>query len=615
MRFLRHKAWISLMVLLAVAAPVSVLAQDDAVRVDGSRIVADIVEPLAESLGQTIQLEISGTSSGIARLCSGEIDIANAARPITNDEIEACAANDVQWLEVPLGFDALAIVSNPAITGAQCMTLSQMSTLFGPSASETVTTLSQVNPAWGAGAMQTYAPQSSDTTFNLLDSLLPGDGLRTDFTTLETADALIAAVAENVEGIGFAPLSAALASDAAINILAVDGMTGAGCVAPDQASLEDGSYPAARGLYMYVNAAALEREPVQTLLAAAVGDAGQAVAADAGFVSLSSSLAQQAATNLTEGVTGRQFSQGEPLYTIPLDVAGTVTVQTAAAANHALETVTNAFTNAYGDVSVTTGGLGNAAAYRQLCSSEADLAAVTRAATAEEAALCEENGISLWQAELGQRALVMVVPEAADFAACLTADQTAQLWASEGGQTLTNWRELGEDFPDLPVTVFLPVNTTNQAGFLLSTVSDTLLAPRADALERRNDPLYRAAATANVEGAITYMTYAEYLTTDAAIMPVAVDAGEGCVVPSIETIRDGSYTIAEPVTLVVRTDALSRPEVQAAVWYAVQNGPSALENASVLPADAGAFATYQEEAAAAFETSGSAASADTESSD
>jgi ABC-type phosphate transport system substrate-binding protein len=68
-------------------APLGVFAQDDAVRIDGSRIVANIVEPVSTAYstdsGATVNVEISGTNTGLTRLCGGEIDIAAAARPIT----------------------------------------------------------------------------------------------------------------------------------------------------------------------------------------------------------------------------------------------------------------------------------------------------------------------------------------------------------------------------------------------------------------------------------------------------------------------------------------------------------------------------------------------------
>ena len=601
MPYLRRRALFTLFALIVLAAPLTVLAQDDAIRVDGSRIVADIIAPVSEALESTISLEISGTSNGLARLCSGEIDIANAARPMTSGEIEACAANGVEWVEVPVGYDALAVIANPAISAAQCMTVNELATLFGPGATGVVTTLNQVNTRWGTAAVTAYAPAADSAAYSLLESILPGDGLRSDFNTPEDVAALISAVAEDETAVGFAPLSAMLGSDSAVNILGIDNLSGNGCVSPDQATLADGTYAAANGLYLYVSAAGLEREDVQALVNEVIGETGQAAVTDAGFVALPEDFSAAAATNVAEVVTGRQFSQPEPLYTVALDVTGSVAVESAAAAYRAINAVTSALSTTYTGVTTNVNGFGNVTAYQNLCNGVADAAAVTRPATAEEAALCEENGISLWEAPLGARALVMVVPEAAEFAACLTTDEVATLWRAEGGVAAANWNAINPDFPDLPITVFLPSNANNQTDFLLSTVSATLADTRRDALEQRNDALWRAAATANVEGSVTYMLLDEFQASDAAVRAVAVDASDGCVEPSTATILDGSYAVSQPVNLVFRQAALARPEVQALAWFITRSTtPALLEGADLVSVPAEELAAHQPELVEAF---------------
>jgi hypothetical protein len=103
---------------------------------------------------------------------------------------------------------------------------------------------------------------------------------------------------------------------------------------------------------------------------------------------------------------------------------------------------------------------------------------------------------------------------------------------------------------------------------LHAVVSDTNVINRLDT-ELNDDPLYRAAATANVEGALTYMSWPEYedvlSNNQANIQLVAV--GSDCVLPSAETIADGSYSITRPGQLIVNQAALARTEVMSFLWY------------------------------------------------
>ncbi len=614
MNFLRRQA-ISLLALLMLTAPLTILAQGDAVHIDGSRIVASIVEPIsetyAEETGIDIRLEISGTSSGLGRLCNSEIDIAIAARAITSEEAQACADNDIAWVEVPLGFDAVAVITNPASDFAQCLTFTELLTLLGPSATDSITAWNQIRTRWQADPFVLYAPPASDTTHNLLDELLPGDGLRTDLNTQDSAAAVITAIAEDPAGLGFAPLSVVLASDAAINILQLDNLSGNGCVTPERTTVEDGTYPGARGLYLYVNAASLEREAVAGLVNRLLSEDGQTAVDQSGFVTLSTRTATRARANVADGVTGRAFSQVEALFTIPLDVSGSLTAENAAAAYQALDNVTDDFTGAYTYVTVNKTAFGNAAAYRKLCNGEAELAAVTRPATDEEAALCQENGVNLWELPLGHRATVLAVPAESEFAACLTTDQITVLWQNRGEDTATNWNQVDGNFPDLPITIFLPQDGQSWTDFILAASSGQLLNPRRDALEKDNDEQYRLAATANVAGSITYVSYASFQASEADVIPVAVDAGEGCVAPTLAAIRDGSYRLSHPITLVVSRAALAEPAAQSVIWYALRDASrSRLEDAGLILPDEATFAGYREAAVAVFaEAEAAAASA------
>ena len=97
-----------------------------------------------------------------------------------------------------------------------------------------------------------------------------------------------------------------------------------------------------------------------------------------------------------------------------------------------------------------------------------------------------------------------------------------------------------------------------------------MAAPLRDGINVNTDPLYRAAAVGNVEGALTFMTWAEYekvvATNQANIQLVAVGDGSNCVQPSEAAIADGSYPLSQPLKLIVKESTLIRPDVQSLLW-------------------------------------------------
>ena len=104
--------------LLAVGAPGRAQAQA-AIKIDGSSTVFPISEAYAEEFqiqkrGKVrVTVGVSGTGGGFKKFCRGETDMANASRPISVEEMEACRKAGIKYMEVPVAFDALTVVGQP----------------------------------------------------------------------------------------------------------------------------------------------------------------------------------------------------------------------------------------------------------------------------------------------------------------------------------------------------------------------------------------------------------------------------------------------------------------------------------------------------------------------
>jgi phosphate transport system substrate-binding protein len=101
---------------------------------------------------------ISGTGGGFKKFCRGETDISNASRPILRKEMDACLEAGIQYIELPVAFDALTVVINPKNNWAQTMTVAQFKKIWEPAAQGTLKTWKQVNPAWPDKPLKLYGP-------------------------------------------------------------------------------------------------------------------------------------------------------------------------------------------------------------------------------------------------------------------------------------------------------------------------------------------------------------------------------------------------------------------------------------------------------------------------
>jgi len=87
-------------------------------KIDGSSTVFPITEAMAEEFPNErgefrVTVGISGTGGGFKKFCNGEVHITNASRPIKPVEVEACACEGVEYIELPVAFDDLSVIVNP----------------------------------------------------------------------------------------------------------------------------------------------------------------------------------------------------------------------------------------------------------------------------------------------------------------------------------------------------------------------------------------------------------------------------------------------------------------------------------------------------------------------
>ena len=84
---------------------------------------------------------ISGTGGGFQKFCNNETDISNASRPISLAEMERCKAGNIDWMELPIAFDGLSVMTSPRNTFLDCLKKSELKKMWEPEAQGTITTL------------------------------------------------------------------------------------------------------------------------------------------------------------------------------------------------------------------------------------------------------------------------------------------------------------------------------------------------------------------------------------------------------------------------------------------------------------------------------------------
>ncbi len=285
------------------------------IRIDGSSTVYPLTEFMAHDFGRARQgnprmlLGISGTGGGFRLFCRGLVDIANASRPINREEMEACRAAGIRYLELPIAFDAITVVVNPRNTWAQSMTVAELGRVWDPESEGLVTRWSDVRPDWPNQPLNLFMPGMNSATREYFTQVIVGKkkSSRHDLTCSENDNILMREIARDPYALGYFGYSYYLNNRDKLRAVAVD----CGCgeaVKPSNATVMAGRYyPLSRPLFLYVNGRSLERPAVRQFLRGYLRQAGD-LASAMGFFPLTRPLYELGLARLDKPAYGTVFA-------------------------------------------------------------------------------------------------------------------------------------------------------------------------------------------------------------------------------------------------------------------------------------------------------------------
>ncbi len=258
---------------LAVSLPGHAETRDDHfIRVDGSSTVYPITEAVAEEFGakspqSKITVGISGTGGGFKKFCAGETDLSDASRPIKEKEIKLCKEKKINYVELPVAYDALSVVVNPQNTWAESMTTAELKKLWEPAAQGKITHWNQIRAEWPNKKIYLFGPGIDSGTFDYFTEEIVGNSgaSRGDFTSSEDDNVLVQGIANNKYALGFFGLAYYMENTSRLKAVGIDDMKADNGDGPQMPSMENvlkGVYqPLARPLFIYASINSMTTKP------------------------------------------------------------------------------------------------------------------------------------------------------------------------------------------------------------------------------------------------------------------------------------------------------------------------------------------------------------------
>jgi len=245
----------------------------EVIAVDGSSTVFPVTEAVAEEFqkaypGARVTVGSSGTGGGFQKFCRNETDISDASRPIKATEIEACRSAGIEFIELPVAYDGIAVVVNPRNTWVTSMTVEELRKLWEPAAQGRITRWNQIRPGWPDREIHLFGAGVDSGTFDYFTEAIVGKEAqsRGDYTSSEDDNVIVQGVSSDEVALGYFGYAYYEQNKDKLKLVAIDdgdATNGDGPIAPSPETVAEGTYrPLSRPIFIYPKVRALERPEV-----------------------------------------------------------------------------------------------------------------------------------------------------------------------------------------------------------------------------------------------------------------------------------------------------------------------------------------------------------------
>ncbi len=233
-------------------------------------------------------------------------------------------------------------------------------------------------------------------------------------------------------------------------------------------------------------------------------------------------------------------------------------------------------------VSITVGTSGTGGGFERFCRGETDLSNASRPIKDEEVQLCEKNGVPHLELHVANDGLSVVVNKENTWAECLTVDQLKKIW--EPKSKVDSWRDVDPAFPDEELTLFGAGTDSGTFDYFTEAIVGEEGASRTDYTPSEDDNV-TVRGVSGEKGALGYFGLSYLLENEKLVRAVAVDGGDGCVAPSVQTVQDGSYKpLSRPLFTYANEDALAeKPALDPFLTFVLDNQPQLARRAKFVP--------------------------------
>ncbi|HEX2071917.1 MAG TPA: PstS family phosphate ABC transporter substrate-binding protein [Thermoleophilaceae bacterium] len=264
------------------------------------------------------------------------------------------------------------------------------------------------------------------------------------------------------------------------------------------------------------------------------------------------------------------------------DLSGAVKIDGSSTVGPFAQAAAEQFQGENPNVQISVGTSGTGGGFEKFCAGETDISDASRPIKAdEEVPICKRNGIGFQEITVANDGIAVVTNKDLEID-CMTTEQLEQLW--NAGSKVTNYSQLDPSFPDVEVSLYGPGTDSGTFDFFTEAINGEEGVSRKEYQPSEDDNILVQGVEGD-EGGLGYFGFSYYEQNQDKLNLVGVDAGDGCVKPSLEAIQDGSYKpLSRPIFMYPSEQALAeKPQVKGFMEYTIDNADAIATAAQIVP--------------------------------
>jgi phosphate transport system substrate-binding protein len=291
--------------------------------IDGSSTVLPISQAVAEEFEKAHKARVtvgkSGTGGGFQKLCRGEIAIGGASRPIKASEREECKTGGVEYIELPVAYDGIAVVVHKENTWVDHLTVEELKKMWAPESEGKIKKWSEIREGWPDKELHLFGPGVDSGTYDYFTAAVVGKehASRGDFQPNEDDNVLVQGVSTDPTALGFFGYAYYVENTDKLELVPIDdgnAENGAGAIAPSPETVANGTYqPLARPVFIYVSKKAADERPEIARFVEFYLEEGRALVKEVGYIPLPDQAYELTTQRFQKRQTGSLFEDGSKI--------------------------------------------------------------------------------------------------------------------------------------------------------------------------------------------------------------------------------------------------------------------------------------------------------------